>query len=123
MTDLHPYFAPRGDRDGGPEGPATPAPGGSRAPLALAHRGFSLDGLENSMAAFRAAVDLGFRHLETDVHTTADGVLVLFHDKTLDRITAGRPQVSSKKPQGGRGAALVLSPPLSRCPGRGTRAG
>ena len=55
----------------------------------MAHRGFSLDGLENSMAAFRAAVDLGFRHLETDVHTTADGVLVLFHDKTLDRITAG----------------------------------
>ena len=60
----------------------------------MAHRGFSLDGLENSMAAFRAAVDLGFRHLETDVHTTADGVLVLFHDKTLDRITEGRGRIA-----------------------------
>ena len=63
-------------------------------PLAMAHRGFSLDGLENSMAAFRAAVDLGFRHLETDVHTTADGVLLLFHDETLDRITAERGRIA-----------------------------
>ncbi|WP_277525523.1 glycerophosphodiester phosphodiesterase [Arthrobacter sp. ES3-54] len=60
----------------------------------MAHRGFSLDGLENSMAAFRAAVDLGFRHLETEVHTTADGVLVVFHDKALDRITAGRGRIA-----------------------------
>lgn len=53
----------------------------------MAHRGFSRDGLENSMPAFRAAVELGFRHLETDVHTTADGVLLVFHDETLDRVT------------------------------------
>ena len=46
------------------------------------------------MAAFRAAVDLGFRHLETDVHTTADGVLLLFHDETLERITDGRGRIS-----------------------------
>ncbi len=60
----------------------------------MAHRGFSRDGLENSMAAFGAAVDLGFRHLETDVHTTADGVLLLFHDATLDRITDGRGRIA-----------------------------
>jgi glycerophosphoryl diester phosphodiesterase len=53
----------------------------------MAHRGYSREGLENSMAAFRAAVDLGFTYLETDVHTTSDGVLVLFHDETLDRVT------------------------------------
>jgi glycerophosphoryl diester phosphodiesterase len=56
-------------------------------PAAMAHRGFSLDGLENSMTAFRAAVGLGFRYLETDVHTTADGVVLLFHDAVLDRVT------------------------------------
>ena len=58
------------------------------APVAaMAHRGFSLDGLENSMAAFAAAVDLGFRYVETDAHATADGVAVALHDETLDRTT------------------------------------
>ena len=53
----------------------------------MAHRGFSLDGHENSMAAFAAAVDLGYRYVETDVHATSDGTLVAFHDSTLDRVT------------------------------------
>jgi glycerophosphoryl diester phosphodiesterase len=63
-------------------------------PVAMAHRGFSRGGLENSMAAFRAAVDLGYRYLETDVHTTSDGVLLLFHDETLDRVTDGHGRIS-----------------------------
>lgn len=46
------------------------------------------------MAAFRSGVELGFRYLETDVHTTADGVLLLFHDETLDRVTDGRGRVA-----------------------------
>ncbi len=60
----------------------------------MAHRGFSRDGLENSMAAFRDAVALGYTFLETDVHTTADGVLLLFHDETLDRVTDSRGRIS-----------------------------
>ncbi len=63
-------------------------------PLAFAHRGFSLDGLENSMAAFQAAVELGTVHLETDVHTTSDGVLLVFHDSSLDRVTDSIGKVS-----------------------------
>ncbi|MGO4248597.1 glycerophosphodiester phosphodiesterase [Paenarthrobacter sp. RAF54_2] len=60
---------------------------GTVGPLAFAHRGFSINGLENSMAAFRAAVELGTLHLETDVHTTSDGVPLVFHDSSLDRVT------------------------------------
>ena len=39
------------------------------------------------MTAFAAAVGLGFQYVETDVHATADGVLLAFHDHTLDRVT------------------------------------
>ncbi|KRE53526.1 glycerophosphodiester phosphodiesterase [Arthrobacter sp. Soil736] len=60
----------------------------------MAHRGFSREGLENSMAAFRAAVELGCRYVETDVHTTSDGVLLLFHDSSLDALTDGVGRIS-----------------------------
>ena len=63
----------------------------SPTPLAFAHRGGALlpanDGVENTVLAFRNAVDLGYRYFETDVHTSLDGVVYAFHDIELTRMT------------------------------------
>lgn len=60
-------------------------------PIGLAHRGGALHpanlGRENTFAAFEVAVAMGYRYLETDVHATADGVLLAFHDSLLERVT------------------------------------
>jgi glycerophosphoryl diester phosphodiesterase len=61
------------------------------AVLAFAHRGGArhpdLVGLENTLLAFEHATRLGYTYLETDVHTTRDGVLLAFHDDALERVT------------------------------------
>lgn len=71
MTLTHPYLA-------------------DPPPRAFAHRGWhvgDLSGMENSLPAFRRAVAEGYRYVETDVHVTSDGTVVVHHDATLDRTT------------------------------------
>lgn len=58
---------------------------------ALAHRGDRANHPPgNNLAAFQSAIDAGIDHIESDVHRTADGELVLFHDDSLDAETTGR---------------------------------
>lgn len=58
---------------------------GRKVPQAIAHRGYKAKFPENSMAAFVGAVEAGAQALETDVHLSKDGVVVLSHDPSLQR--------------------------------------
>ncbi|MFI9007623.1 glycerophosphodiester phosphodiesterase family protein [Actinosynnema sp. NPDC053489] len=107
MTANHPYLS-------GPH------------PRAFAHRGWHLDdlaGMENSLAAFRRAAREGFRYLETDVHATSDGVVVVHHDDVLDRTTdatgpvAARPWSAVRRARvGGREPIATLEQLLEELP-------
>ena len=60
-------------------------------PMVSAHRGGPEDGYpENALSTLRHTFERGVRMLEVDVRRTADGILVLMHDETLDRTTTGR---------------------------------
>ena len=58
-------------------------------PINFAHRGDSARAPENTLEAFRMAVEAGAGGLELDVHLTRDGQVVVIHDATVDRTTSG----------------------------------
>ncbi len=66
----------------------------SDRPMVIAHQGGEGLRPSNTIAAFENAMALGVDVLETDVHSTADGVLVLIHDDTVDRTTDGSGRVN-----------------------------
>lgn len=61
-----------------------------------AHRGWSDNYPENTMPAFKAAMELGVDQIETDIRITRDGELVLIHDAKVDRTTNGTGLVCEK---------------------------
>ncbi len=64
-------------------------------PRVVAHRGDSANFPENTIEAFKSAVEMGIDVVETDVHLSKDGVIVIWHDPTLERNTDGKGTLES----------------------------
>jgi glycerophosphoryl diester phosphodiesterase len=64
-----------------------------KKPVIFAHRGASAYAPENTMAAFKKAIELGSGGIELDVHRTKDGQIVVIHDEAIDRTSDGRGKV------------------------------
>jgi glycerophosphoryl diester phosphodiesterase len=60
----------------------------------IAHRGGANLAPENTLAAFRQAIDLGVDMIEIDVHLSKDGHIMVIHDFTLDRTTTGKGKIA-----------------------------
>lgn len=91
---------------------------GPGSPLAMAHRGGAehpeIAGLENSVRAMQHAIDLGYTYLETDVHVTRDGVVLVFHDPNLDRVTDGTGAIAEQTWQELEGVRIGGTEPIPR---------
>lgn len=95
-------------------------------PIRLAHRGSRVLWPENTWHGFDAATgDLGYLYIETDIRVTRDGVVVVFHDGTLERTTNGTGKVSDLDWEDLRhlDAAFRFSPDGESHPLRGTGIG
>ena len=60
----------------------------------IAHRGYSSEAPENTIAAFDLALEAGFPHIEFDVQLSSDNIPVVIHDRSVDRTTNGSGQVN-----------------------------
>jgi glycerophosphoryl diester phosphodiesterase len=87
------------------------------ATLFAAHRGGAALWPENSLLAFRHAIEMGAPLVECDVHLTADGDLAVVHDRTLDRTTEGTGSVAE------RTAVELCALRLRASPGAGREGG
>src|SRR5216683_188014 len=81
-------------------------------PIAFAHRGGAAHAPENSWRAFEHAVGLGYRYLETDLQATADGVLIAFHDRTLNRVTGHPGRIARMSYRAVSGALIGGTEPI-----------
>lgn len=95
--------------------------------LIIAHRGFSGKYPENTMLAFKKAIEIGAGGIELDVHLSKDGQLVVMHDKNLERTTNGTGLINQTmyseiaKLDAGQGEhPPLLEPVIALCKEHGT---
>src|SRR5450759_3528125 len=88
----------------------------SPRPLVFAHRGGSALAPENTIAAFDNGLALGADGVELDVHLSRDGVVVVHHDRTLDRTTTLRGPIAERTAEELQRASVPsLADVLARC--------
>lgn len=86
----------------------------SELPIAMAHRGGAREHSENSLTAFQRASEIGYTHFETDVRATADGVVMVFHDANLNRVTDRVGRISALPYEEVRKALIAGRDPIMR---------
>lgn len=62
-------------------------------PRVFAHRGLAVGAPENTLLAFQRALEADATHIETDVHTSSDGVAIISHDSDLERLVGRKTRV------------------------------
>ncbi len=77
-----------------PPSPTEPSPWLDRRVIAYAHQGGAWEGPSSTLYAIATALEVGATAVELDVHATADGVLVVCHDPTVDRTTDGSGRIA-----------------------------
>ena len=85
-----------------------------RRPRLIAHRGLALDGAENTLRAFRSALDAGATMLETDTRATADGTALAFHDATLRRVAGDERRIDTLRDSDLPHVQIAAGEPVAR---------
>ncbi|GAA6018874.1 hypothetical protein JCM11491_001708 [Sporobolomyces phaffii] len=86
------------------------------APQCWGHRGASAAYPENTLASFEAAIRDGAEGIESDVHITKDGEIVMFHDPLLDRTTNGTGRIQTQNYHGGLDQLRTNKAPHQKIP-------
>jgi len=99
--------------------PKAPKPIPKREPKDIecwGHRGASAHLPENTLASFRAAILEGAEGIESDVHASSDGVILMFHDPTLDRTTTGKGTIRTQPWKGVIEHVRTIKEPIQPIP-------
>ncbi|TNY19246.1 glycerophosphoryl diester phosphodiesterase [Rhodotorula diobovata] len=87
-----------------------------RVPLCWGHRGASAAFPENTLASFEAAIRDGAEGIESDVHISADGEILVFHDPRVDRTTDGTGRIATQNYHGGLDQLRTVQAPHQKIP-------